>query len=150
MNVLRLVPDSKLLIRRCSSIENRADVSYLPARAEIIYHIVNKLEQFTNKLPNGNFGSFAEIDHLAAETVPHSAPFVLFNQHFVMQPESEIPIQQLIDLSDHRLKERGNSDRVINPRGNIADAKLQGGEKRMRPNIPVDLLTVVDATGFDQ
>src|ERR1041385_4999758 len=119
-------------------------------RAEFIHNLIDESQKFTNEIANRHFLAFAEIDHLSVESVTHGAPFVLFDQHLVMEPESQIVIEQSVELSDQCLKQSSNGDGVINARRNITDAKLQCGKEGMRPHVPIDLLAIVDASGLDQ
>src|SRR5205085_2779055 len=119
------------------------------ARAEIIDDIVNEIQQLANQIDHGNFFVLAKVDHLALQPVTHGAPFVFLNQHPAIQTKAKISIHELVEFGDNSLKQRGDGDSIVNACRNVADAKLQSWEKRMRAAVPPDLFAVVDATGLD-
>jgi hypothetical protein len=43
-DVARLAPDSKLVVRRSTSLKNVVDMPYLCARAQVVNNIVNELQ----------------------------------------------------------------------------------------------------------
>ncbi len=53
-------------------------------------------------------------------------------------------------LGDKRLAESRDSDGIFERRWHVADAKLDGIEKRVGSDIPPDTFAVVDASRFDQ
>ena len=57
---------------------------------------------------------------------------------------------QLVKLRHGRLDQRGDRDGLVRAHRNIADAELDGVEEWMRPDVPPDLLRVIDAVGLDQ
>src|SRR2546425_4245256 len=120
------------------------------ARAEIVEYVVDEVQQLANQIFYRNFLLLAEINHLPVEPPTHGAPFVFLDQHAAIEAETEILIDQFVELGDDGLEERGDSDCVVNARGNIADAKLQCGKEWMRPVIPPNFLAVVDAAGPNQ
>src|SRR6185369_16209943 len=63
---------------------------------------------------------------------------------------TEILVDQLIQLRDNRLKQSRNRERVVDARRNITNTKLECRKVWMRPNVPPDLLAVVDTFGLDQ
>src|ERR1700683_1158418 len=57
---------------------------------------------------------------------------------------------QLIELRHRSLNQRGQRNRLIRAHGNVAHPELNRIKKRMRPDVPPDLLRIIDAVGLDQ
>src|SRR4029453_9186039 len=57
---------------------------------------------------------------------------------------------QPVELGYGRLDERGQGDRLVDAHRDGADPELEGGEERMRRDVPPDLLRVVDASGANE
>ena len=57
---------------------------------------------------------------------------------------------QLVQLRHGGLDQSGQRNGLVGPHGNIADPELDRIKERMRPDIPPDLLRVIDAVGLDQ
>src|SRR6266404_9050390 len=126
------------------------DVLDLFARAQIVQYVVNEVQQFEHEISCRHFFLFTEINHLTFQSPAHSAPLVFLNEHAPVETEAEILFHQLRQLGNNGLEQRGDSDRVIDARGDVADAKLQGRKNRMRPAVPPDLFAVVDAASLYQ
>ena len=120
------------------------------ARIEFINDIIDKFEQFANQIFDRNFFLFAQIEQFSVETVTNRPPFVFLNQTAVIKPEAEIFVDQSIKFGNDRLKKRGDGDRVVNARRNVADAKFERREKRMRANIPLNLCRVLHTVHLDE
>src|SRR6185503_13884791 len=114
-----------------------------------IEHVVNNVEQLQNQVAHRHFLLLTEIDHLAVETPTHCAPLVFLNQHAPVKAETEVLFNQHVELRDDRLKQRGDGNRIVNARGDVADSKFKGGEKWMRANIPPNLFAVIDTLRLD-
>ena len=59
-------------------------------------------------------------------------------------------LAQPVQLDDDRLGQRRQRDRRARRRRHVADAELERAEGRVRPQVPPDLLAVVDAVQLDQ
>src|SRR6266446_7532796 len=140
----------QLLICRRSALQNRVDVFHFLTRPQRIENVVNKVEQLKNQISHRHFLLLAKIDHLTVESPTHRAPLVFLNQHAPVKPKAEILLNQHVEFCDNRLKQSSDGNRVVDPRGNVANAKLKRGEKRMRANVTPDFLDDVDAFCFDQ
>src|SRR5712664_2597347 len=138
--IVGLFVDTQLVVGGGAAIEDRVNVLDLFPRAEIVEHVVDKLQQLANQIFGGNFLLFAKIDHHAVQTVTHGAPLVLLNQHAPVETKAKVLLDQAGEFGDDGLEQSGDGDSVVDARGNVADAKLQRREKRMRPAIPPDLL----------
>lgn len=92
-DVACLAPDSKLVVRRSTSLKDSVDVPNLFARAQVVNNIVNEIQQFTDEITNWHFLSLAEINHLTIKTITHRTPLVLLDQHFVMEPKGQVLIE---------------------------------------------------------
>src|SRR5205814_9570920 len=118
-------------------------------RAEFIDDIINEIQQLANQIDHGHFFVLAKVDHLALQPITHGAPFDFLNQHPAIQTKAKISIHEQVECGDNSLKQRGNGDGIVNARRNVADAKLQSWEERMRATVPPDLFAVVDAARLD-
>src|SRR3954454_6208862 len=130
--------------------ENLLHVLHFAAAPEIVEHVVDELEEFEREIAHRHLAPLAEVDQLAVDAPPRSAPLVLFDQRPVVAAEPEIARPQPVQLDDDRLRERRDGDRRARRRRHVADPELQRAERRMRPQVPPDLLAVVDAVELDE
>src|SRR6185295_20157892 len=92
----------------------------------------------------------AEVDHLRVDAPAARPPLVLEDQGAPVFPPPEILLAQLEELHADRLDERRDRHGLVHPHGNVADAELDRVEEGVRPQVPPDLLAVVDAVGLDE
>jgi hypothetical protein len=91
----------------------------------------------------------AKIDPLAIETISHRAKLVLHQQRASTGESFDCkPADAKACMPSPESARRSRS--LLRPQRDIADAHLYDIEKRMRPNIPPDLLGIVDAVRLDQ
>src|SRR6185503_12368835 len=103
-----------------------------------------------NQIAGWHFLLFAEVDHLAIKSITNRTPLVFLNQQAPVEPKSEVPLHEQVELSHNSLKQRGNRNCIVHSSGDVADAKLKSREERMRPHVPPNLLAVVDTTGLNK
>ena len=60
------------------------------ARAEIVEHVVDEIQQLQHEISCRHFFLFAEIDHLAFQSPAHCTPLVLLNQSATIEAEAEV------------------------------------------------------------
>src|SRR6202790_461649 len=142
--------DAELAFGARAFIQNGVDVFDGAAAAQIVHHVFYKLEQLGGKLAHGHFRFFADIDEFALDAVARGAPFIFFDQRAAVQPEAHVSGVQAVQFDDDRLRERGNGHRFFHFGGHIAHAKLQRSKRGVRPNVPPDFLSSVDAIQLTQ
>src|SRR6185503_20272892 len=101
-------------------------------------------QQLEREVAHRYFFALAEVDQLAVDAPARRAPLVFLDQRAVVAAEPEIALAQPEELDDDRLRERGDRNRRARRRRHVADAEFQRAERRMRPQVPPDLLRVVD------
>src|SRR4051812_37656433 len=148
--IARPAIDLDLLLSARAVADDLADVLDFPAAAKIVDHIVDKFEQLAGKLAHRHLAPLAEVDQLAVDAPAGGAPLVLFDQRAMIAAEPEIAFAEPIQLDDDRLRERGDGDRRARGGRHVADTELERPESRLRPQIPPDLLAVVDAVQLDE
>ena len=120
------------------------------AAAQLVDHVVHELDQLEGQIAHRHLGFLAEVDQIAVEAPARGAPLVLFDQRAAIQAEAHVLRVELVQLHDDGLRHGGDRNGVLDPRRHVADAELQRAERRMRPDVPPDLLAVVDAVQVDQ
>src|SRR3984893_16924597 len=130
--------------------QNFSHVLDLPPAVELVNHIVDELEQLHGKLAHRYFLALAEVDQLAVEAPAGRAPLVLFDERARIAAEAEIARAQAIELDDDGLRQRGDRNRCARRRRHVAHPEFQRAEGWMRPQVPPDLLRVVDAVELDE
>src|SRR5262249_34101803 len=86
----------------------------------------------------------------AVQSVARRTPAVFVDQTLWITTESDVVAAQLLQLGDDRLHKCRQRYGVIDARLRIANPKLNGVEKRMQPNVPPNLLCVIDAVRGDE
>src|SRR5688572_8432623 len=124
-------------------------IDFVP-RTQLVHYFIHELEQFENQTFHRNFCLLPKVDHFSFEPITHSAPLIFLEQQPPVQPEAKVLIDEFVQFRHDRLKKGGNSNRVVNSSWNIANAKLQRREERMRAHVPPNLLPIVYAAGLYQ
>src|SRR5207237_9724454 len=88
--------------------QNVTDVVDLAPAVELVDDVVDELEQLQRQVAHRNLLPSAEVDQLPVETPARRPPFVLLEEAPVIEAEAEIPPPKLVQLDDHRLRERRN------------------------------------------
>src|SRR6266404_5298811 len=148
LHVAGLAEHGELPLGAGALAENRMHVIDCSPAAQVVHHIVDEFEQLDCQLAHWDFFAFAEVDQLAIDAPADGAPFVLFDQRPVIDTETLILSIELVELDDDRLRQRGQTDRILDARGDVADAELESTKIRMRAHIPPDLLGIVHAAQF--
>ena len=150
LQILRLLEDLELALGTATVLQHRVDVFDLAAAVEFVEHIVHELEILEHQLARRHFLFLAEVDQLAVQAVAGGAPLVLHDQGAAVHAEPLVPRMQLVQLHHRGLDQRGERERFVGAHRDVADPHFDGREKRMRPDVPPDLLGVVDRVGLDQ
>src|SRR5687767_284610 len=143
--VARLAVHAQLAIGAGAIAENRPDIFDLAPAAQLVDDVVHELEQLDGEVAHRHFLPASEVDQLAVESPARGPPLVLFDQPAVIDAESEITAPELVQLHDDRLRKGRDRNRRPRRSRNVADSELQGAERWMRPDVPPDLLGVVEA-----
>src|SRR5258708_26407153 len=98
----------------------------------------------------GVFLRFKKRMRVASRRGRPPPPFVLNYRGPPVQPESLIRRIQFVELGHGRLNQSRQRDRLLNSHGDVAHPELEGIEEWMRPNVPPDLLGVIDTVRLDQ
>ena len=126
------------------------DVFDLVLISQFLDFIGNKFEHFLEQLALVYFAFPTEIDQLAVESVTASAPSVFVEQTFLIATEGHVITAQFLQFENNRLHQSRQRDGVVNARLRIANPKFNGVEKRMQPDVPPNLLRIIDAIRGDQ
>src|SRR5437667_513282 len=145
-----LFPHADLAVRAGSLAHDRLEVLDLLPRAECVDHIVDELEELNGKVPHRHLGLLAEVDELGIHPAAHRPPLVLLDEARKVASEALILVAEHQELCADRLDERGKTERLLDTRRGIADAELDRGKERVRPQIRPDLPAVVDGSGLDE
>ena len=122
----------------------------LLARTEYVDDIVDELEELNREVLHRHLGLLSEVDELRVHAAAHRAPLVLLDEARQVAPEPLVLLSQHQELCADGLDERGDAQRLLDTRGRVADAELDRGEERVRPQIPPDLPAVVDRPGLHE
>src|SRR5450755_4340132 len=141
---------AKLPVRAGSVLENPAKTVHFLAAAKLVDDVVNELEELFHQDFERDFAFLAEIDELALDSPPGAAPLVLLDERVAVVAKAEVLRPQLKELGADRLDERGDRDGLVEPHGHVADAEFDGLKERMGPQVPPDLLAVVDRVRRDE
>src|SRR4029078_7971220 len=114
---------------------------------ELLHLVGNELQHFMYQLAFVDFAFAAKIDQLAVKSVARGSPAVFVNQAPGIVSKRDVLLSQLVQLEHDCLHQCSQRDGVIYARLRIADAEFNGVEKRMQPDVPPNLLRVVNAAG---
>src|SRR6266545_2485377 len=145
-----LAVDTELPVGAGALPEEGVDVLDLGARAELVDHVVDELQQLQRQLPHRHLSQLAEVDQLAVDAPAHGPPLVLADQAGQVLAEAEVPRPQDQELGADRLDQRGDAHDLVHPGARVADAELDGRVLPVRSQVPPDLLAIVDAVGPHQ
>ena len=120
------------------------------AAAEMVHHIVDKIEQLIDQHAGIDFVFFAKIDQTAIDAIAAGPPFVFVDQGAGILDIVHVLRTQLVYFHTDGLEEGGDADGLFHRHGHVADAELDRIEKRVHAEVPPDLLCVVDAIGLYQ
>jgi hypothetical protein len=81
-DVRLMKPLQHLTVCACAAwiIEERSQVVDLATSIQIVEHVIDKIEQFMNRVPHGHATMVHEIDHFCIQAIPCCTPFILFNK----------------------------------------------------------------------
>src|SRR5688572_28392236 len=150
LQITGLAIDRELPIGAGPFREDGMDVVDRLAAAELVDDVVEELAQLDRELPHRHFGAFAEVDQLAVDPPPRRPPLVLLDERPAVQPESLVPGVELVQLDHDGLAQGGDHHRRFRLGGDVADPEFERAERRMRADVPPDLLGVVDASEVDE
>src|SRR5439155_4555556 len=86
----------------------------------------------------------------AVESVTASAPSVFVEQTFLIATEGHVVAAQFLQFENNRLHQSRERNGVVNARLSIANPKFNGVEERVQPDVPPNLLWIIDAIRRDQ
>lgn len=113
--------------------------------------IVHPIEVFEEQFAFGDFAFLAEVDeHAEMVPVPRRAPLVFHQQGAAVDAPALILGVQAVELDHRRLDERRDRDCLLYAQRDVADPHFERVEHRVRPDVPPDLLGVVDRSSLDE
>src|SRR5205823_5917226 len=148
--VARSLVDGDLPVGASALFADRADVLTVLTGAEIVDDVVDESEPLLGEVGHRHLPLLAPVDELAGNAVAGRAPLVLGDERRWVLAEPEILLTKLQELRDRRLHERDDAHRLVDARRGVADPELDRRVQVVRPEIPPDLLAVVDGVGLDE
>src|SRR5690606_6187829 len=142
--VERGLPYGELPMRARAALEDPARVLDVVHASERFGVLADELEQLLEELRERHDLAAAEVDQALIEAVTHRTPAVLAYEHRRVRAPTLIPAAQAPEHPQHRHDERGETQRVVDVRANVHDARLERRIARARPEIPPDLRRVLD------
>ena len=134
-----------LAVRARPVARDHPEVLDLFARPERVEHVVDEREQLFGEVAHRYFRLLAEVDELRVHPAPHRAPLVLLDEAGHVPAEAEVPPPEHDQLRADGLDQARDAEGLVDLRRRVAHAELDGRIEGMRPQIPPDLLPVVDA-----
>src|SRR6185503_1275982 len=138
------LPGADLAVGTGAVLEDPPDVVHRVPAPQLIQHIVDPREVLGEQRALRRLALLAEVDQRAVDAVPQRAPLVLHQQRPAVLPPALILLVQPVELYGGRLNQRGDGQGLVHAHRDVADAYLERRENRMRPDVPPDLLGVVD------
>src|SRR6185369_11536042 len=100
-------------------------------------------DDLLDKIAERHHFAAAKVDQLALDAMPLCQPTVLRNQCRKIMPPTLIAALQCHKDSNDGLERGGDGDCIVEPRRDVADAHLKGGEFCGRAEVPPDLRGVL-------
>src|SRR5687768_6441698 len=137
--------DLQLAVRAGALVRDDLDVLDLPARAEGVDDVVDEFQELDRELLHWHLGLLAEVDEARGHAPAHRAPLVLLDELRDVAAEAEVAVAEHEQLRADRLRERRDAERLLDLCRRVAHAELDRRVERVRPQVPPDLLAIVDA-----
>src|SRR5207237_5521327 len=141
---LQLAIGARPLSQNCAHVLRRL------AASQLVEHILEEVEQLDREIAHWHLLAAAEINQLTVDPPARRPPLVLLDERAGINPEPQVILAHAIHLHHDGLGERGERDRHARRRRHVADAEFERAERRVRPQVPPQLLPVVDATQIDE
>src|SRR6185312_9434368 len=125
------------------------EVDVVP-RSKFLNIVTDEIKVFEHQVLQWHFFFLAEVDELALDAVARCAELILHDQCAPVYPIALVGCMKLVQHRHGGLNEGSDGERFVELHGDIADANFQSIEERMRPDIPPNLLAIVDAMRLDQ
>src|SRR5881628_1183269 len=145
-----LFVDRELPIGARSLADDRLEVCDLSARPEHVDDVVDEFEQLDREITHRDLLLLAKVDEARVHPAPHRAPLVLLDETRRVASEADVLIAEDEELRADRLDERSDAERLLDAGRCVADTELDGRVERVRPQVPPDLLPIVDALRLHQ
>ena len=104
LELIRLLVNFDLAISACSVFEHFGNVIDRMAASEMVYYIINEIEQFIDQYPGVHFFFFTKIDQSSINPISAGSPFIFIDQGAGVLNEIEVFGTQLIDLRTNCLE----------------------------------------------
>src|SRR2546421_5134690 len=91
-------------------LHDLARIVDLFARAELVDHVVDELQQLIEQHRERHFLALAEVDQLSFDAEPRRARLVLVQQRAAIEPPSHVFRIDVVELLRDGLEERGEAD----------------------------------------
>ena len=145
LQVSSFVVNLELAIRAAAHLQHFVDVIDFVSRSQLVDNVVDQVEILEHQFLDRHFFLFAEVDELAFQAVTASAKLVFADERAAVYTIALVGGMQLPKHQCRGLNQRSDGQSLVQPHGKIAHAYFDGFEERMRPDVPPDLLAVVDA-----
>src|SRR5882724_4390099 len=150
LQISRFLEDAQLAVGAGTVLQDAVHVSDLFPAVKLVDDVVHELKVFQNQVTFGDFAFFAEVDQLPADAITRGAPLVLHDKGTAILAETLVARVQLVQFDHRRLNQSRQRNRLVKTQRDIADPDLERVKERMRPDVPPDLLRIVDALGADK
>src|SRR5690349_3783880 len=105
LQIARFSERLELPVRARSFFQDLEGVFDFSAAAELVDDVVDEpFYQLSDQFACRSFPLLAPVDEMAVQSIPHCAPFVLFDQISRVHTERNVLLPQLPKLGDNRLK----------------------------------------------
>src|SRR5437868_6240253 len=123
---------------------------HLTLTAKLVDFGRNEFKQFVEQTAGIDFSFMTKVDQLPVDAVSRRAPAIFIQQTTTINSKGGVLSKEFEQLGDDSLEQGCDCEGVVHPRLRIAHPHFERVKKRMEPNVPPNLLWIVDATGFDQ
>src|SRR5258708_39301677 len=113
--------------------------------AELIYYIINKIQQLINKHSCIYFFFFTKIYQAPINAITAGPPFIFIQQCAGVLNEVHVLRTQLIYLGADSLEQCGDSNRFIHRHRYITNAELNSIKEGMHTKVPPYFFCIVNA-----